>query len=64
MKNEEPSTFSDCIKILQEKCSHPEVEEFNGESGGENTNGVFSMCMCCGKVLKVDVEKFLNNDNE
>ena len=64
MSDKEQTTFSDCIKILQEKCSHPEVEEFNVESGGENTNGVFSMCMCCGKVLTMDVEKVLNNDNE
>ena len=64
MSNQEPSTFSDCLKEMQKKCSHPEVEEFNGESGGENTPLVFSMCMCCGKVLKVDVETLLNNDNE
>ena len=64
MSDKEQTSFSECLKEMQKKCSHPEVEEFNGGSGGENTNGVFSMCMCCGKVLKIDVEKLLNNENE
>ena len=55
MKNEEPTTFSDCLKEMQKKCSHPEVEEVG--------QGVV-ICMCCGKVLKGGVDKLLNNDNE
>ena len=52
MKNEEPTTFSDCLKEMQKKCSHPEVEEVG--------QGVV-ICMCCGKVLKGGVDKLLNN---
>lgn len=59
MSDKEQTTFSDCLKEMQKKCSHPEVEEFNG---GENIDELFSMCMCCGKVMKGDVDNLLNNE--
>ena len=36
------NSFSECIKVLQEKCDHKEVETLK--------NGV-TICMCCGKVI-------------
>ena len=50
--NYERGSFSECLKSMQEKCSHPEDER------GELSDGAV-ICMCCGKVLSFDVEKVL-----
>ena len=45
------NSFTECLKTLQEKCEHKELEILK--------NGV-TVCMCCGKVVlanKVENEK-------
>ena len=53
--SEYSTSFSECLKVLQEKCSHPEDEREELSDGAV-------ICMCCGKVLSFDVEKVLKEN--
>lgn len=50
--SEYSTSFSECLKVLQERCSHPEEER-------EDLSDVMVICMCCGKMLSFNVEKVL-----
>jgi len=42
VSDKEQTTFSDCLKDMQKKCSHPEVEECNGV----RILTEYSLCVC------------------